>query len=59
MSRKAHAEADHHGTAGGRGRSGEGQDGGNGEPGARDQRADVLPVAEGVRRDEGGPGHDI
>ena len=29
---------------------------GSGEPGGRDQRADVLPVEEGVRWDEGGPG---
>ena len=54
-----HAGADHHGASGGRGRSGEGQDGEDGDPGARDQRADVLAVAEGVRGDEGGPGASI
>ena len=31
-----------------------GKNGGDGEPGAGDQRADVLPVAPGVRGDEGG-----
>ena len=41
------------------GRSGEGQDGEDGDPGARDQRADVLAVEEGVRGDEGGPGASI
>ena len=38
----------------GGGGSGERQSGGDGEPGAGDQRADVLPVAPGVRGDEGG-----
>ena len=54
-----HAGADHHGASGGRGRSGEGQDGEDGDPGARDQRADVLAVEEGVWWDEGGPGASI
>ena len=36
---KAHAGADHHGTAGGRSGSGERKDGRSGEPGSRDQRA--------------------
>jgi len=50
-----HAGADHHGASGGRSRSGEGQDGEDGDPGARD----LLAVAEGVRGDEGGPGASI
>ena len=54
-----HAGADHHGASEGRGRSGEGQDGEDGDPVARDQRADVLAVAEGVRGDEGGLGASI
>ncbi len=33
-----------------------GKTGGPSEPRTRDQRADVLPVAEGVWGDEGGPG---
>ena len=48
--------ADHHGTSGGGSCTSEREDGGRGGAPAGDQRADVLPVAEGVRGDEGGPG---
>ena len=51
-----HGGADHHGVERGGSRSGERQDGGDGEPGVGDQRADVLPVAPGIRGNEGGPG---
>ena len=51
-----HSGADHHCTAGGRGRSGPRQIREADEPGARHHRADVLPVEAGVRRDEGEPG---
>ena len=51
-----HSGADHHCTAGGRGRSGPRQIREADEPGARHHRADVLRVEAGVRRDEGEPG---
>ena len=51
-----HSGADHHCTAGGRGRSGPRQIREADQPGAGHHRADVLPVEAGVRRDEGEPG---
>ena len=51
-----HSGADHHCTAGGRGRSGPRQIREADQPGTRHHRADVLPVEAGVRRDEGEPG---
>ena len=57
MGREAtHSGADHHCTAGGRGRSGPRQIREADQPGAGHHRADVLPVEAGVRRDEGEPG---
>ena len=51
-----HSGADHHCTAGGRGRSGPRQIREADQPGARHHRADVLAVEAGGWRDEGEPG---
>ena len=46
---ETHLGADRYGTERGLSRSSERQDGGDGEPRARDQRADVLPVEEAAK----------